>query len=53
MKKYIGRALKKLTIDSLIFECGVEVYSSRTVGEKVHCREGNSPERELRFRIFY
>jgi hypothetical protein len=35
----------------LNFECRVAESWSQTVGAKLHCREGNSPDRQLRSRI--
>ena len=32
-------------------ECRIFHYGSQTVGDKLHSREGNSPDRQLRSRI--
>ncbi len=55
MLNYAGRALnglggEKLTKPNQTANGVVEELGSETVGAKLHCREGNSPDRQLRSR---
>ncbi len=56
MVAYGGRELDELgSVNGyriqLNSECRIAQSGSQTVGAKLHCREGNSPDRQLRSRI--